>query len=384
MPYILDIATAVPEYSVSKNELVEFYSDSLEKNSADPIRKKLRIISEKTRIENRYSCSPDFNGKKAELFVDGVMNPSVEKRLEIFNVKSVALGKTVIEKIFRQTEVKPGQVTHFITVTCTGISAPGLEFLLAEDLGLLHTEKLGINYLGCYAALKALKHAQYIAKAEPEACVLIVCVELCSLHFVPSVEDEDVLANLLFADGAAATIVCGDQFKQEKKLPVLHIDDIGSAYIPGTMDLMTWNVSSNAFRMYLSKHIVDAIGSSIEPVVKSFLKCDPEEIDLWAIHPGGVRIVDAVQQSLSLSDVAVRDSLNVLYQYGNMSSPTILFILNEMLLKIRDESSGISRKIFTCAFGPGLNIEMLKLSSTLPEVTSKNRKSINELSSSVR
>ncbi|MBK6397850.1 MAG: hypothetical protein IPF75_06225 [Bacteroidetes bacterium] len=136
--------------------------------------------------------------------------------------------------------------------------------------------------------------------------------------------------------------------------------------------------------MYLSKHIVDAIGSSIEPVVKSFLKCDPEEIDLWAIHPGGVRIVDAVQQSLSLSDVAVRDSLNVLYQYGNMSSPTILFILNEMLLKIRDESSGISRKIFTCAFGPGLNIEMLKLSSTLPEVTSKNRKSINELSSSVR
>ena len=132
MPYILDIATAVPEYSVSKNELVEFYSDSLEKNSADPSRKKLRIISEKTRIENRYSCIPDFNGKKAELFVDGVMNPSVEKRLEIFNVKSVALGKTVIEKIFRQTEVKPGQVTHFITVTCTGISAPGLEFLLAS------------------------------------------------------------------------------------------------------------------------------------------------------------------------------------------------------------------------------------------------------------
>ena len=383
MPYILDIATAVPEYSVRKDELVDFYSKSLEKISADPIQKKLRIISEKTRIENRYSCIPDFNGKNSELFTEGDFNPSVEKRLELFNRKSVALGKNVIGKLFDQTGVTPEQVTHFITVTCTGIAAPGLEFLLAKELDLLHTEKLGVNYLGCYAALKALKHAQYIAKADPEACVLIVCIELCSLHFVPSVEDEDVLANLLFADGAAATMVCGDMSNLNVQNHVLRIDDIGSAYIPGTMDLMTWNVTSKAFRMYLSKHIVDAIGSSIEPVVKSFLKCDPEDIALWAIHPGGVRIVDAVQKSLSLSDEAVKDSLHVLQQYGNMSSPTILFILGEMLVNLRKENLNESRKIFTCAFGPGLNIEMLKLSSILPSMAREIITNNNALSSSI-
>ena len=346
MPYILDIATAVPEHSVSKEELVDFYCKSLEKELAEPSRKKLRLISERTLIENRYSCIPDFNGKTAELFTDGNYNPAVEKRLEMFNLKSTSLGRSAIEKLFSQTKLSANQITHFITVTCTGISAPGLEFLLAEELNLLHTEKLGINYLGCYAALKALKHAQYIAKADPQACVLIVCVELCSLHFVPSVEDEDVLSNLLFADGAAATIVCGDRNENSNKLPVLAIDKIGSAYIPGTMDLMTWNVSSKAFRMYLSKHIVEAIGSSIEPVVKSFLQSDPDEIDLWAIHPGGVRIVDAVKNSLSLSNDTVKDSLRVLQNYGNMSSPTILFILSEMLRNIRKENFVESKKNF--------------------------------------
>jgi predicted naringenin-chalcone synthase len=383
MPYILDIATAVPEHSVSKEELVEFYCNTLEKEIAESNRKKLRLISEKTHIENRYSCIPDFNGKTAELFTDGDYNPAVEKRLEMFNLKSTALGRSAIEKLFSQTKLSADKITHFITVTCTGISAPGLEFLLAEELDLLHTEKLGINYLGCYAALKALKHAQYIAKADPNACVLIVCVELCSLHFMPSVEDEDVLSNLLFADGAAATIVCGDGYLSEKKVPVLAIDNIGSAYIPGTMDLMTWNVSSKAFRMYLSKHIVDAIGSSIEPVVKSFLQCDPDDIDLWAIHPGGVRIVDAVKKSLNLSNDAVRDSLNVLQNYGNMSSPTVLFILSEMLNTIRNENFVESKKIFTCAFGPGLNIEMLKLSSTIPAVTRGKTENRNAVSISV-
>lgn len=128
MPYILDIATAVPEYSVSKNELVEFYSDSLEKNSADPIRKKLRIISEKTRIENRYSCIPDFNGKKAELFVDGVMNPSVEKRLEIFNVKSVALGKPLSKKFSGRLKLSPDRSLILLLLLVQEFLRPDLNF----------------------------------------------------------------------------------------------------------------------------------------------------------------------------------------------------------------------------------------------------------------
>ena len=235
MPYILDIATAVPEYSVQRNELIDFYSKQLDAVPTDPISKKLRIISEKTRIEKRYSCIPDFNGKTSELFVEGDKDPSVERRLEVFREKAIPLGCAAINKLFYQTGITQNEITHFITVTCTGILAPGLEFLLAEELELQHTEKLGINYLGCYAALKAIKHAQYIAKADPNARVLIVCVELCSLHFVPSVEDEDILANLLFADGAASIIVCGDEVKIKDHKMVLKIDAIGSAYILRTI-----------------------------------------------------------------------------------------------------------------------------------------------------
>ena len=317
------------------------------------------------------------------MFVSGDKDPSVERRLEVFREKAIPLGCAAINKLFYQTGITQNEITHFITVTCTGILAPGLEFLLAEELELQHTEKLGFNYLGCYAALKAMKHAQYIAKADPNARVLIVCIELCSLHFVPSVEDEDILANLLFADGAASIIVCGDEVKIKDHKMVLKIDAIGSAYIPGTMDLMTWNVSSRAFRMFLSKYIVDAIGASILPVVKEFLKCDPEEIDHWAIHPGGIRIVNAVQQSLGLSTDAVKDSLFVLREYGNMSSPTILFILHEMMNKLRKSDTNKSKSIFTCAFGPGLNIEMLKLSSSLGSQFESKIKSVYEIPSAI-
>ena len=384
MPYILDIATAVPEYFVRKDEFVDFYCNALKAGPADPVRRKLKIISEKTNIENRYSCIPDFNGQHTELFSNDDYDPKVERRLELFKSKSVSLGRTAIEKVLSNSGINPEEVTHFITVTCTGILAPGLEFLLAEELGLQHTEKLGINYLGCYAALKALKHAQFIAKGDPKACILIVCIELCSLHFSPSEKDEDVLANLLFSDGAAATLVCGDKFNLKKPEAVLYIDNTGSAYIPGTMDLMTWNVSSNAFRMFLSKYIVDAIGSSIKQVVGEFLNDDLEQIDLWAIHPGGIRIVNAVQNSLGLSIEAVQDSHYVLQQFGNMSSPTILFILFEMLNKIRQDIPGKSKSIFTCAFGPGLNIEMLKLSSVAMNLDIETQNKSYAVSSSVR
>lgn len=361
MPYILDIATAVPEFSVSKDELVTFYSKALETVGKTSIRKKLAFLNEKTEIEKRYSCIPDFNGTENELFTDGNYDQSLEKRTNLYKEKIMPLAAKAIDQLLENTNVKPKDITHVITVSCTGVFAPGMEFLVAEYYGLQHTEKLAINFLGCYAALKALKHAHYIAKANPDACILIVSAELCSLHFYPSISDEDIIANLLFADGAAALMVCGNECEHIKDKVVLNIDTIGSAYIPNTLDLMTWNISSSAFRMYLSKQIVNAIKENIKPVVDDFL--GENGTDFWAIHPGGARIVQAVKDSLGLSKENVEDSIYTLQQYGNMSSPTILFILKRILDKIKNAGHIENKKIVACAFGPGLSIEMVQCTS---------------------
>lgn len=361
MAYILDIATAVPEFTVLKEELVEFYSKALKSIGSDPIKQKLSFLNEKTKIQKRYSCIPDFNLRDFELFSNEDFNQSIEKRTAIYKEKILPLATKAIDKLLLKTNVRPEEITHLITVSCTGIFAPGFEFLVSEYYGLQQTEKLALNFLGCYAAIKALKHAKYIADANPDSCILIISAELCSLHFSPSISDEDIVANLLFADGAAATLVCGNKNKNIENKIILKIDEIGSSYIPNTLDLMTWNISSSAFRMYLNKNIVNAIKDNIYPVVTNFL--EGAKPDYWAIHPGGVRIVEAVKDSLNLTENDIEDSISVLKNYGNMSSPTILFVLKKILNKIKFENYQENKKIFSCAFGPGLSIEMISFSS---------------------
>lgn len=363
MSYILDISTAVPEFRIEKEDVVRFYSQTFAPEETSHLTKKLNLLNKKTKINTRYSCIPDYNGNKYELYTGGDYKQPVEKRMELYKEKIMPLATKAINKLFLKTNIESLDITHLITVSCTGLFSPGMEFLVAEHYGLQHTEKLAINFLGCYAAIKAIKHAHYIAQANPEACILIISAELCSLHFYPSDADEDIIANLLFADGAAALIVCGNESKHIKDKLVLKIDAIGSAYIPNTLDLMTWNISSSAFRMFLSKNIVDAIKDNINPVVNNFLNESINETDYWAIHPGGVRIVEAVKDSLQLMESNVEDSLSILQEYGNMSSPTILFILNRIFKKIKKAEHAGNKKIFSCAFGPGLSIEMISLSS---------------------
>lgn len=366
MSYIVEIATAVPQHSVSNPELINFYSKALAHSGGASISRKLKILSEKSKIANRYSCIPDFNGEQQELFTSEDYNPSVERRTEVYKEKLVPLATKAIDKLLEQAHIKPIEITHLITVSCTGVFAPGLEFLLAKHYDLQHAEKLALNFLGCYAAIKALKHANYIAQAIPSACIVIVCAELCSLHFTPSTTDDDMLANILFADGAAAVMVVGDESPHIKNKTTLHIDAGSSAYIPNTLDLMSWNISSTAFSMYLSKHIVGAIRENIFGAVNNFWGDAFSSPDYWAIHPGGVKIVEAVRSSLALENEDVEDSLQVLANYGNMSSPTILFILKRIMDKLKEDKETQNKKIFACAFGPGLNIEMLNLSILVP------------------
>ncbi|MFZ1633315.1 MAG: type III polyketide synthase [Chitinophagales bacterium] len=373
MPFVLYISTAVPEYCITKDKLLQFYTHALAAENMPEISKKLHFLIEKAKITDRYSCIPDFEGEQQELFTNNVYAQSVDARMRIFKEKIFSLATKAIDKLFKKNASLPEQVTHIITVNCTGLYAPGLEFDVAKHYQIEHAEKVALNFLGCYAALKALKHAHYIAQADPTACILIVSAELCSIHFMPSITDEDILANLLFADGAAAALVCGDDHPLIKNKVVLNITSIGSACIPNTADLMTWNISSTAFRMYLSRHLVKTIKENIQPVVDEFLSVDKSDIDYWAIHPGGVKIVEAVQESLSLSPQQVDASLQVLQQYGNMSSPTILFILQRILNTVRNSDAAQNKNIFACAFGPGLTVELIQLLSVDTTVHHKSK-----------
>lgn len=198
------------------------------------------------------------------------------------------------------------------------------------------------------------------------------------VHFTPSIADDDILSNLLFADGAAAVLVVGNDHEKSVDKTVLEISAISSATIPHTLDLMTWNISSSAFRMHLSKYIVDAIRENVSDAINEFIHEASSTSDYWAIHPGGVRIVDAVKESLALTENDVQDSLAILENYGNMSSPTILFVLQRIFDKIKKDHHNENKNIITCAFGPGLTIEMMNLSVVNTTVKSIATKTLSD------
>ena len=375
MPYIPDIATAIPPFALSNQDVFKFYSKVLEHKGAHNLIDKLQGIITHSKISNRYSCLPDFYSKTYELFAPDNYEPFVDERLRLFREKIVPLSIKVIDQLLFRTHVAAKQITHIITVTCTGLIAPGLEFHLAEHYKLHHAEKLSLNFLGCYAALKAIQQANHIATANPNACILIVCAELSSLHFNTSTSMEDIIANLLFSDGAAALLVCGNKSPIHANRPCYQIDNIGGVSIPGTLDQMKWSVTATSFRMYLSREIVSSLRTNIKSAIDDFLDGEESDFDYWAIHPGGIRIVEAVQDALQLSDEKINDSLAVLRNYGNMSSPTILFIIKNIFTKI-GMSRKATNKIFSCAFGPGLNVEMMQLSPLIKSGTSRKKTSM--------
>ena len=364
MPLIIDISTAVPKYKINRNDSVKFYDNAIQSLGNESQLRKLKLLADKTKIDYRYSSIPDFNGNNKTLY-QTTYTPNTDEIMKIYKTEIIDLASKAVDKLINQTGIDLNTITHLITVSCTGVFAPGLEFLLSDKYHLEKTEKIAINFLGCYAAIKALKQAYYIASSNSSANVLIVCAELCSIHFTPSLSDEDIVSNLIFGDGASALIVSGNESELILGRTAFKIEAIGSKYLPQSLDLMTWNISDHAFKMFLSKQITNSIKDSIADVVSEFLHQKRDEITYWAIHPGGIKIVEAVKESLELKEEDVQYSLEILKDYGNMSSPTILFILQKILFDIRLNPNQEPDNIFACAFGPGLSIEMIRFSTSL-------------------
>jgi predicted naringenin-chalcone synthase len=359
MSYIAKIATAVPDYGYNQNALMQFYSNSTEDEVA---KRKIKILASKSGISTRYSVLKDY-GSDLENFTFFPQNkallptPTLSERMVIFKKEALKLSLKAINNL-PNFEVEKESITHIITVTCTGLFAPGLDIELIHALQLSPTtHRSSVNFLGCNAAIIALKQADDICNSHTNAKVLVVCTELCTLHFQTNYSDDYLLSNLLFADGSAAVLVSSKPSEDPLSIKS-KITGFSSFCIPDSHNEMAWQLSETGFIMNLTSYVADLIKNNIKQMLDN-LGVDKEDIDYWAVHPGGKKIVENFITAMGLLPTDLAASYKILNDYGNMSSPTVLFVLKQILENIDPNAS--NKNIFAAAFGPGLTVETMQL-----------------------
>jgi predicted naringenin-chalcone synthase len=245
------------------------------------------------------------------------------------------------------------EITHLVTVSCTGFGAPGVDVELMRRLALSPaTQRTHIGFMGCHGALNALRVAAAYAGADPAARILVCATELCSLHYHFGWDPQKIVANAIFADGSAAVVGAA---APAASADVWRLTASGSYVFPASENAMTWTVGDHGFEMTLAKNVPGLIAAHLRPWLESWLRrrgVDLKNVGSWAIHPGGPRILDAVEEGLDLDKKATTVARDVFAEYGNMSSPTVLFILDR-LRRLR-----AARPCVALGFGPGLTAEV--------------------------
>ncbi len=360
MAKIISIGTALPAHAIPQDEILLFMQQAYG-IVGTPEARKLKFLYHQSGIDTRHSVLPDFlqtHPDNKSFFEPAAGCPSLETRMERFQQESPPLATAAAVDCLRQSGLQPGQITHLITVSCTGLSAPGLELKVMEALGLpAATNRTAVNFMGCYAAIHGLKLAQAFADTTPDAKVLVVCAELCTLHFQNTYEPESAVSAALFGDGASAVLVTSDPHPA----PGLAIQSFYSEVLWQGRDEMAWNLSSKGFLMRLTSYVPDLLGADIHPLLeRALLQAGifKETIGSWCVHPGGKRILAALEKGLGLTRNELQASYDVLREVGNLSSATLFFVLK----KLWDTAcSQPDKNIFGVAFGPGLTMESVIL-----------------------
>ena len=280
--------------------------------------------------------------------------PTTGQRMDLYRTEAPALAARASIQALDASGVAASDITHLVTVSCTGFHAPGVDVALIKELKLPRTtERTHVGYMGCHGALNGLRVAHAFAAADPTARVLICAVELCSLHYHYGWDPQKVIANALFADGAAAVVAAPDPAAPES---AWRVAASGSCLIPDSEEAMAWSVGDHGFTMTLSKRVPGLIATHLRPWLSGWLLekgVRLDEVKSWAIHPGGPRILEAVVESLGLDPRMAAPSREVFAEYGNMSSPTVLFILDHL------RRANAPRPCVALGFGPGLNAESM-------------------------
>ncbi|MFI5131826.1 MAG: type III polyketide synthase [Chitinophagales bacterium] len=360
MSKILSIGIGLPVYRHKQDDILDFMQTVYALDEAG--KRKLRFLYKQSGIGYRHSVIPDYSLPANQWqFFHASENlepfPGLELRMQWFRQHAPALSEQAIRQCLGDFPVQ--KITHLITVSCTGISAPGLDLELLELLQLpVTTFRTSVNFMGCYAAVHALKLADALCKADKQANVLLVCTELSTLHFQKKPTLDNLTSSLLFGDGSAAVLMTGDD--EAEGLKVDHF--FSMTILKGKKD-MAWELSSSGFQMTLSGYVPDLIEGDFKKLVCDALEAanlDKEEITAWCIHPGGKKVLEAVHNSLGFTNGQLQNSYDVLRDYGNMSSATVLFVLKRIMDAVDRKRPG---KIFGAAFGPGLTMETFILSN---------------------
>lgn len=358
MSFITAIATANPTHLFKQQDIAGFMQRSMQLNEQDS--RKLNVLFKASGIETRYSMLEDYGKSSDFTFFSNLDSfepfPSTKKRNEAYQQYAPLLSTAAASKALQQSGLEAKQITHLITVSCTGSYAPGLDVDLVESLQLpLSVQRTNIHFMGCYAAFNAIKVADAFCKMNSSVKVLIVCTELCTLHFQKQNTEDNLLANALFADGSAALIVEASSSKKSLMLARAY-----SELAPQGSKEMAWAIGDWGFEMKLSSYVPDVIRSGIKALTHKLLGAldlSQENIRHYAIHPGGKKILETIEQELGLSKEQNKWAYHVLKNYGNMSSPTVLFVLKEIFDRLGEEND--KENLISFAFGPGLTLESM-------------------------
>lgn len=345
--YINRIATAVPEHDVHQ-AFVDFAETML---SDERVRAIFLRMAAKSDIQHRFSplqvtkpLATSAEDAYAVYQCGGF--PTTAERMKLFERFAPLLAAKALDNL-ELAEDELAQIHHVIVTCCTGLYAPGLDFAIVDHLGLSpETERTMIGFMGCYAAINGLKQARHIVRSEPDESVLLVNLELCTLHLHETQKLEEILSFLIFGDGCAAALVSAEPVGFE-------MDSFRAIQIESTRELITWRIGDAGFDMLLSGGVPREIAKALCAEASSF--SNGISVDLWAVHPGGRSVLDAVQEGLSLCPQALGASRRVLSSFGNMSSATVMFVLRELMRTAESGQSGCAM-----SFGPGLTAETMR------------------------
>lgn len=358
-PAITAIGNAVPLHRQSQLNIFNSMVTRLGLNRAEE--RILKRIYKEAGIEYRHSVLEDFGaGSQCILFPEAGDFPNTQKRMKVYRDNALPLAISAVDDCFSSlNNFDVNTITHLITISCTGMSAPGLDIELVQHLKLSNsTQRTTINFMGCYGVFNGLKVARSICQGDQKAKVLLVSVEMCTLHFQKATSLDNLISSTIFSDGAAAALIEGGPSQDQS----LILRDFYCDLVPESQHEMTWGIGDQGFDIGLSSYVPHLIEAGIGAFVKRLLLRQSFEfaaIDYFAIHPGAKKILEACENALNIEPSSNRFSYEVLSNYGNMSSATILFVLKKIWESV--DKTSHNKNIFSCAFGPGLTLESMIL-----------------------
>jgi predicted naringenin-chalcone synthase len=353
---LIDIATAVPPYCVSQDRAAAELKVRF--GTSPAVRRMIDMAGMRSGITSRQIVVPDAEPDVQERFYpltpEGPQ-PDTSRRMALYRVWSSLLAKQATDRLLESTRTPPASIDRLITVSCTGFSAPNFDYEIVTNLGLRASiKRTHIGFMGCAAALVGFTSVLEACQAASAQRALLVSVELCSIHLQMEPTRDNILSNMIFADGCAAALFSSEE-ESPAKLRLLHTE---SMLFEDSREVMGWDIGNLGFEMKLSAELPRIISDRAVPAARDILRAQglsPDEIPHWVLHPGGRAILDALQAGLGLSHEQMKPSRTILNCYGNMSSASIMFVMKEML-----DHTAIKTGEHVCAigFGPGLTMEI--------------------------